>query len=138
MMIAVHSNVSEVTLMSNIFRCTAEKKAVKSGLVIVADWNECLVWKGFSSLEVVVVDPMRNCVLASLPEKTKRERLQQMQPCALSPHRPCCNDAAVCKHRLGFLNAISSNYVAIKISKVILLKCARGMKCHVIIVILNC
>lgn len=35
--VVVHSNVSDVILMSNIFLHTAERKAIKSGIIIAAD-----------------------------------------------------------------------------------------------------
>lgn len=60
-------------------------------------------------------------LLLPLPEKTKQRTT--LQPCALSHHELCYNDVVVCKYRLRFLNAILSNYVTIKITK---MRCARG------------
>lgn len=51
-MVAVHSNVSDVILLSNIFLYIAEKKAIKSGLRL--EWM-FQVWKGFQDYKLLLM-----------------------------------------------------------------------------------
>lgn len=80
--------------------------------------------KVFRSKKLLLLIHCGTLLLLPLPETTKQRTT--LQPCTLSHHKLCYNDAVVCKYRLRFLNAIPSNYVPIKITKMILLKCARG------------
>lgn len=68
MVVAVHSDVSDVIRMSNVF--LAQLKKTQLSQVSLLQQSGINV-SSLESLKVVVVDPLRNFAFTSLPEKTK-------------------------------------------------------------------